>query len=356
MTTVPILNSTSSVDELWDSVPWQEYHPSSSSSAAASSTSSAAAPSPSSHHIWHKHQIPYLSGANALQHLDIWIPVAQNCSPPENLCSLQGTWAIYIHGGAWRDPAVTSSSFIPTLEHLFKSHESILSKVAGFASISYTLSPYPNHPTDPSPPKDPSVPVDNSRMGRHPDHILDVLRALRFLQVKAGFGDDYVLLGHSCGATLAFQVLEDQARWGIEASRLGVIKPKKIIGLSGLYDLPALIRDPGEKHAAWKWIYEELTRGAFGGDEKTWYDASPASVKGRVEEWGRNDGQVFLVQSKEDSLVPYRQMEDFLRSWQSSRASGVQVTELPASGDHDELWEKGDRIAEIVVEVLLQER
>lgn len=333
---------TSSLEKLWDSAPWQECRPSSFAG--------------SVRRAWHKHQIPYIPGANALQHLDVWIPAGPSSSPPDDLALLQGTWVIYIHGGAWRDPAVTSSSFEPTLEKLFKSHDSILSKVAGFASISYTLSPYPNHPSDPSPPKDPKVPVDNSRMGRHPDHILDVLRALSFLQAKGGFGDNYVLLGHSCGATLAFQVLEDLARWGAEAQRLELVKPKTVIGLNGLYDLPTLIRDPGEKHAAWKWIYEELTRGAFGDDEKTWYEASPVSVKDRVREWGQKDGRVFLVQSKEDSLVPYRQLEDFLSSWQSSRASGVEVTELPASGDHDEMWEKADRMAEIVAEVLLQDR
>ncbi len=35
-----------------------------------------------------------------------------------------------------------------------------------------------------------------------------------------------------------------------------------------------------------------------------------------------------------------------------SKADSLEVVELDATGDHDGLWEKGDRLAEIGVEVV----
>jgi len=141
----------------------------------------------------------------------------------------------------------------------------------------------------------------------------------------------------------------DPKRWGDEAVNLDVIKPRAVVGLNGLYDLPTLIRDPGEKYAQLIPVYAEFTRGAFGEDEKVWREVSPVSVKDWVKEWGRPDGNPVLVQSKEDTLVPYRQLEDIMMAL---KESGVKVVEMGAAGDHDELWEKGDRLAEIVQEVV----
>lgn len=54
------------------------------------------------------------------------------------------------------------------------------------------------------------------------------------------------------------------------------------MGLNGLYDMPTLIADPGERHAAFKPTYESFTRLAFGDDEKddenAWSEISPVSV------------------------------------------------------------------------------
>lgn len=102
----------------------------------------------------------------------------------------------FIHGGAWRDPLVDATSFKPTVDILSASE----SGVVGFASINYRLSRYPNHGTKPSSPEDPS------RNAEHPDHLNDVTRALIFLEKIYGISGRYLLAGHSCGATLAFQV------------------------------------------------------------------------------------------------------------------------------------------------------
>ena len=330
----------SRTEDLWTASPWQAFPP-----------ADAASPSSGQRLGWHKHLVPYKSRANKLQNLEIWIP-AKSDKPPEVTSSFRGNWVVYIHGGAWRDPLVSSTAFAATVQHILESHQSSLSKIAGFASLNYTLSPYPNHPTHASPPRDASQQPDPSRTGKHPDHIVDVLSGLAFLQRQIGFGSSYILLGHSCGATLAFQALMDPARWDPKhPAEINIAKPLALISLNGIHDLPRLIKAPGTSHANLVPVYGAFTRGAFGDDETAWIDVSPISFQDLAREWGVRDAKVVLVQSKEDSLVPYHQLEDMMNMLKASKSANLQVTEMVASGDHNDLWKKGDRLAEIVVAV-----
>lgn len=364
----------SSSQTLWDSVPWHEWRVDLSSTGDSSDNNKNKNKPITG---WQKPAVPYMDGANKLQNLHVWVPSSSHSSsqpqpppqPPKNndaeILSRKGMWIVYIHGGAWRDPLIKADSFAPTLHHIVGSHGSSLDRIAGFASLDYTLSGGggggPDSDSDPN--------SDRSRSGRHPDHVVDVLRGIVFLQEITGFAEDYILLGHSCGATLSFQVLMDGARWVVPPRLSGgseradstpsvpppppkVTKPIAVIGLDGIYDLPGLIRDPGGKHARWIPEYEAFTREAFGDDEKAWFEVSPVYVKDWVGEWGRNDGKVALVQSRDDTLVPYRQLEGMREALKPAVAAGVDVFELSASGDHDALWETGDQIASIVVEVL----
>ena len=317
----------------WASIPWEKT-----SSDEASGTLQ----------VLHKHRVPYTTDPNSLQNLDVWIPLTAGAAAPEPsaIPARDGIWVIYIHGGAWRDPLVDSSSFAPTISHL---KPPIEDSVAGFASLNYSLSPHPSHPTHPAPPKDPNQPLDSSRQAKHPEHILDVLTGLAYLQAKFGFGSNYVLLGHSCGATLAFQVAMDHAKWG--ASVPSVKKPKAIVGLNGIYDMPNLIKNPKEKHKELSPLYEAFTRLAFGDNEKEWHDFSPIAVGDWASEWSER-AKAFLVQSHEDTLVPYNQLEGMQKQLQKSKGAGLEDIELEAGGDHNDLWKKGDRLAEIVAEAV----
>lgn len=176
-----------------------------------------------------------------------------------------------------------------------------------------------------------------------------------------------MLLGHSCGATLALQVaMGDFEKWkAADSSNSGlgkvVQKPVAIVGLNGLYDMPTLIRSPGEKHLHLQALYEDFTKRAFGDDESVWMDISPVYVKDWSQaEWvldRKEPRQVFLVQSKEDTLVPYWQLEamreSFLKGDPGKSGNDVlEIKELEAAGDHNDLWKEGTRLAEIVVEVV----
>jgi kynurenine formamidase len=352
--------------ESWESIPWelQTY-------LSTSGTTS----------LYHKASVPYTSNPNALQNLSIWLPAPPNANAAEIPssstlpCSKAGVWVIYIHGGAWRDPLVTASSFSSTVTSLATNHTGVFTttssssksgntEIAAIASINYSLTPKTSADAE----------EDTSRRAKHPDHILDVLTALAFLQAKGGFGKHYVLLGHSCGATLALQVaMGGRKRWISHSpshssfsssssnhpiEKEEVTKPVAIVGLNGLYDMPGLIHAPGEKHLPLQALYEDFMRRAFGDDEAVWKDVTPA----HVEDWGKGawmveaEGEtrkVVLVQSKQDSLVPYWQLEVMRNGFfRSSMSAILDVRELEAGGDHNDLWKEGGRLAEIVVDVV----
>ncbi|KAJ5490265.1 hypothetical protein N7453_011090 [Penicillium expansum] len=265
-----------------------------------------------------------------------------------------GYWVIYIHGGAWRDPTVTSASFNAT--------ESILREkglpIAGFASISYRLSAHPNHPQDPT-----NTDPKDFQDAKHPDHITDVEAALAYLQNTYEFGARYILVGHSCGATLAFQAVmgavsghREEAFAGPRPSTL-TAQPTAIVGVAGIYDLRRL-RDTHASISA----YQEFIEGAFGANETLWDGVSPAQVTGsRGVEGGWKPGRLaVLAYSKDDGLVDASQIEvmkEALGNWEkaeaqipvqegSNRARRLRV--LSISGVHDEAWEKGEQLARAV--------
>lgn len=245
---------------------------------------------------------------------------------------------------------VDSTSFEATVKHMLLD-ESSLKHVAGIASVNYSLSPYPTHPKNPSPPSDPNQPPDPSRMARHPDHIFDVLAAISYLQHKAGFGSNCMLIGHSCGATLALQACMDAARWTGTSAVPRITKPRLVLGLNGLYNLPKLIQDPGEKHKQLVPIYESFMKLAFGDSHHAWHSVSPCSVQDWIKPWGSGN-KVILAQSKEDTLVPYAQTQEMLDVFQPNVRNGLLVEEKTIDGDHNDIWVNGDQLAALIGKVV----
>ncbi|ANB12590.1 arylformamidase [Sugiyamaella lignohabitans] len=226
--------------------------------------------------------------------------------------NVTGRWVVFIHGGAWRDPRNTYEDG----EHLANGllDGQISRSMDGVASIDYRLSP--------------DV--------KHPSHIEDILLALKF--ITASFEvSEYILVGHSAGAFLSFQVL---TQW---PALNNTAKISVTIGVEGIYNLPYMI----EEHSS----YEGFVSEAFGNDPDDWEKASPIGTSFR---WQRSkqdlvetaevslvtyDGTIVLVHSPEDELLGIDFQPKFAKKHlQLVTGNEVTVCEELARGSHDAVY------------------
>jgi kynurenine formamidase len=166
------------------------------------------------------------------------------------------------------------------------------SRIAGFASLNYRLSPHPLFTQDTA-----TTPPFAARVARHPDHLDDVVSGLRFLKRQLGVGGEYVLFGHSAGAFLAYQALLGPALRGSPGGA-DVVLPAAVVGFEGIYDLAGLDGRMGGAYAG-------FIEAAFGEDRGAWRDASPATAAGSFGEWAGLQGPrlAVLAHSVDDELV-----------------------------------------------------
>ncbi|KAJ1329544.1 kynurenine formamidase [Microdochium nivale] len=256
-------------------------------------------------------------------------------------------WVIYIHGGAWQDPAILHKTFIPSIDKILSyssSSSSATQHIAAFASIDYRLSADPSRPQDPS-----STPPAHLRGARHPDHVRDVAAALAYLQDRYGFGSRYVLVGHSAGATLMFQAVADLISTTTTTTTTGTLArfahPDAAVGLCGIYDLNAL----------WDRMRGTYTfiESVFGPDRGAWDLASPARFRGeysRVWQQHAQDNKetkkpvVILASSSEDELIDEPEVDLMAAKVQSD--FGLDFTLVKdMRGKHDEIWSEGNEVA-----------
>lgn len=309
--------------------------------------------------------IPYKPHANRMQNLSLYLPKTPESTrlvgtevtslpiSADDRTSSVPCWHVHVHGGAWRDPQLTSSSIEAAAAHAFAAVDTP-HPIVGIASINYTLSPFPTHPTLPYDPiKDKHT--DPAREATHPMHIHDVLSGFALLR-SLGLADDiYILSGHSCGACLAFQsVLFSPQHWGFN-DLADPPRPAALLGMNGLYDLPDLVHNLGESHANLEDVYSMLLNIAFGTDEGQWLAASPARVEPRELSSRIKNGHgpklVVLDQSTEDQLVPVNQTERTEK--QLSQVSSVRVVRnYRCTGAHAAPWEQGYMIWENIKDIL----
>ncbi|KIW01011.1 uncharacterized protein PV09_07528 [Verruconis gallopava] len=269
-----------------------------------------------------------------LQNYDVCLPRPLEESSPERT-----VWVIFIHGGAWRDPSQDKSELQPALSQLLACPDSLtLQCIAGFAAPNYGLSTHA--PDDESKPAGLRV--------RHDRHIADVVLSLCHLRQKYNVGAEggyrYVLVGHSAGATLAFQsVMRSSARSTL-------LPASAVVGLAGIYDLPALVENHADEP-----FYRKIVVDAFGEDESVWREASPTNAA--YDRAWREGGlkTVILGASEGDVLVEKEQWQEMqktlehqgwktLRSEDEARASSEQQKEivlLRLEGTHDQIWRLG---------------
>lgn len=267
---------------------------------------------------------------NILQSYDVYTP--------ENVPD-QGYWIIYIHGGYFRDPSVTSTSFLPALSQLVSSSVAG-DAVAGYASVNYRLSKNERFPQDPN-----TTPKYELRDATWPEPLQDVRAAIVQLQRRYSF-IKYLLVGHSVGATMALllSTLGNNSQTGGSHE---IVPPTAFLGVCGIYDFDALHRSFPS--------YVELTRNAIPNaqDQQT---ASPA--RHAASEFGVK--AVVLAHSRDDGLVDWKQVEImrdvFAETANDDKSAAVSVRVVEIHGKHNKIWEEGTELARAIREALLDMR
>ncbi|KAI0119892.1 alpha/beta-hydrolase [Nemania sp. FL0031] len=319
-----------------------------------------------------KYTLHHYASQNYLQKLGVWEVDPANKGK---------YWVVYIHGGAWRDPRVSHETFTPTIDWILSTSPTAASSttineggssstatnaIAGFASIDYRLSPHPQFPQDPA-----TTPADQYRGAQHPDHLHDVRSALVFLQQTYGFGANYVLVGHSAGGALAFQLLATSLSPSPAATQRSPgattaehpVLPTAVIGFEGLYDFTGV----NERYGG---AYAPFFCGAFGAEPEDWDAAAPVKFAGSYAEKWPGGKVVLLGWSPDDTLVDepeannmaqrLRDSDGFVEEKTSEEGNqgsvGGEEKRLillkDIQGDHDEIWRSGKHVARMVWVVL----
>lgn len=213
---------------------------------------------------------------------------------------------------------------MPSIKHMVSSKDIPTSAIKGFISLDYRLSTAS------------SDSADGSAPAIHPDHILDIRSALNFLRKEYYLTNDYILAGHSAGATLSFQLLMGEDALAGQATPL-VPVPSAVIGISGIYDLIGL----DDRHDG----YTGFISGAFGNDREAWKIASPAWYSGSFQANWTGGRLAILAWSPQDSLVDEPEIDLFASKLAKDGVNMEIVKDL--HGEHDFVWEDGSQVAQL---------
>jgi kynurenine formamidase len=227
---------------------------------------------------------------------------------------------------------ITASSFSLTVQHLIPSSNILPRPIIGFASLNYRLSTPPPLPqfaqfTEPENP---------ARNVKHPAHLNDIIVGLDYLQATYGIRGNYILVGHSCGATLALQI----------PNGTGIVPPAAILGVEGIYDLEKLRDD--YVHIP---MYQYFTESAFGKDKEEWKKASPVTQKNEAGFIWEKAKVVALAQSEEDELVNVAQRDGMWDVLKRNERIGRRDILIEVKGKHDEIWKEADPVPQLMVAV-----
>ncbi|KAF4981597.1 hypothetical protein FDECE_17659 [Fusarium decemcellulare] len=277
---------------------------------------------------------PHKYGEHSRQKLGVW-------RFSDRLDQESGYWIVFIHGGAWRDPRNNENDFTESIKRIVISGAVALEDIRGFVSIDYRLSPHPDFPQDPT-----STKKSDVHDARHPDPVEDVWSALNFLQDKYSLSDKYILVGHSAGATLAFQLLMGDDVLDGRAPPKALL-PTAIIGVSGIFDLVGI----NERHDG---NYAGFIQAAFGEDQASWKKASPAHFDSSFKERWTGGKLTVLAWSTEDTLIDQPEIDNMSALLTQQ---GLKVETLKdLRGEHDFVWQDGSQIARLVITALHQLR
>lgn len=165
---------------------------------------------------------------------------------------------------------------------------------------------------------------------------------------------NHVLVGHSCGATLAFQALQRSCTTNEFPA------PRAIVGLAGIYDLRLLVDN--HRDGPYADVYVSFVQGAFGEDREEWNRLSPTYFARKAMCSGR---AILLVTAADDVLVEQQQREIMRRAIlglertvesqvvdERRKDEHCSYAEMSVQGGHDEMWLDGEKMVAAVQRVL----
>lgn len=210
---------------------------------------------------------------------------------------------IFIHGGAWRDPNNTYDDFGELIDQLPRN--------ANYFSLNYRLSP----------------------KSKHPDHLQDVINALKFLETHYNL-KRVLLVGHSVGATLILQMLTYKALLSENMISPLRIQLENLYFLDGIYDIVELLAEYP--------TYLLFVNEAF--DSETGY-ANATAVSRPAMNFDFDFGHILLLHSLDDELLSERQLDLFAHYL---KQKGVDFEDRRGHwGKHEEVYRRKE-IAEVL--------
>ena len=214
------------------------------------------------------------------------------------------------------------------------SNSSTMDSIAAFASINYRLSPYPSHTSQPSTPDDPS------RNVHYPSHLLDVAHALVYLDKEYQIGDRFLIVGHSAGATMAFEL----HNWYTPHSPLPT--PAGVLGVSGIYHFDSFLEAHNEIP-----VYREIMENAFP-DRSLWERACPCTNRLPGHAKWEQAKAVIIAHSDQDELVEKAQPHYMMERIRMTPQFKDKAHFIEATGSHDEIWQSGHILAGLITRSL----
>lgn len=213
--------------------------------------------------------VPYYRGPGAderMHRLDLYLPANGSGFPT----------ILYVHGGAW---SIGDKNQFGVPDRIGRS---FAKRGIGFVSINYRLSP----------------------KVRHPEHVRDVARALKWVRENiAGYGgckDEIFLAGHSAGAHLV-ALLATNERY-LREQGLSLADIRGVVPISGPYWIPR----------------KKVFFSVLGKDENNFRDASPVFHC-------RSNCPPFLLICA-DSDLPYCGRDSATKLCEALRKKGVSAT------------------------------
>ncbi|CDK27745.1 unnamed protein product [Kuraishia capsulata CBS 1993] len=252
---------------------------------------------------------------------------------------------VCIHGGAWRDPNNTYADYDILVSKIDKGLDELSgtkNDVLDVYSIDYRLSPE----------------------AKHPDHLMDILAALRAIHQKDS--KPLVVIGHSVGATLLLQSLTYDSLLPLNETSTPHDSSKEVLTTSliqnwsnelptikiailadGIFNVQAML----EEYPS----YISFVSGAFKSksDWETKSTCLVTSLSKASKQTLDSLKKIIIVHSTQDELLSLQQPNLFL-DWVRANTDTTVATIYEDIGDHENVY-RSQRLAKITSEALISE-